>query len=368
MLLLAPPYLIAGPASNHYPNDIDAVCGAGAAFNACPVAGGGMTVELTLTGPCADVTTPFISIGGPTIYDTGEEVATLAARGLCLNAKIGHGYTCTGTISGDPNVYTDCFSLFKVLSPGDEVTATCKDSAGAGCGAGDGFTIEKTEVDVIVTEVGGKTGVGSLVTASGAGNTVGTDLRPNWLVRVNPVDPNGVRHDGIVTFGITRGASTETFTIDTTGKDDAALHAAIVAGYASLPNTLHCVDLVGGEAHAFSGGSRHVSPNQSTCATDPNCHDDETCPIDPNCVFASAGTDVYGGPFVYCAGVTGKESVTQLSVRGVPGQQIVMETTANLPQRGAIPALSVWGMALLVGILLLTGAWLLRRRRAGQLA
>jgi hypothetical protein len=344
LLLFAPPYVIAQ--SNHYPDDD------GAAFpgpyNISTGAPGFVTVSLDQT-KCGPVTTNGFSLDGFPTGLTGAEVSMAVSGRLCTNARI-NGYTCSGTIAAVACAGQACCDFITTVADVVIVDCTKPDPP---CNGG-GFHFEKDPTDPIdagfvVSALGGPANKIQGVLWFGApdpGNTVVVDLLPNWIVRVDPVDPNGIRIDGNLTFGVAvdldPNTPADTFTVDTNGLSDTALHAAIAAEYGdpNRDNPLLCLvkneDPNCGDAVVFSGSPRSIED----------------------------GSEIYRGAFVFCPGVTGRR-IKELSVKGLPGQTIISETTTG-PEHGAVPTLSGWGMALLVGTLLVIGAWLLRRRQAGQ--
>ena len=58
-------------------------------------------------------------------------------------------------------------------------------------------------------------------------------------------------------------------------------------------------------------------------------------------------------------------SLQALEVKGAPGQRFILEDVEPTP---SVPTLSEWGMGVLVAILLLTGIWMIKRRRRFQTA
>ena len=134
---------------------------------------------------------------------------------------------------------------------------------------------------------------------------------------------------GLVTFntpGAPGGSGTNPFTVDTTGKTDSQLHREICDKYAAIgiPTILH------------------TPPDK--------------------------------GGFIDTTSVTGHSiesfnppSVTQFDVTPVAGQTVVSQVSGtNTVSISAVPALSEWGMIILIAVLVLSGMWLIRRRQKLQ--
>jgi hypothetical protein len=187
--------LQAQTASEHFPNDDGAAN--------VQVAG---TMDLMLkeqnVGPIR--ATVALSVG-----ETGQQVAVDAAHELCLEASTSPGIVCD-----DP---TCTFPI------GASKSVTCTRD-----GTGFSLTRLNTQVSFTVAPTGTNK-IQALNCRTSSGNTHGSDLLERVLVRV---EPNGVH--GNVAFRVHHfqgGANPRSFTVNTTGLSDQALHDAIAAGY-----------------------------------------------------------------------------------------------------------------------------------------
>jgi hypothetical protein len=61
-------------------------------------------------------------------------------------------------------------------------------------------------------------------------------------------------------------------------------------------------------------------------------------------------------------------TVREFEVDTLAGQTLVMQTDTPPTAGATVPALSEWGMAILIVLLLLTGVWTIRRRQRLQSA
>jgi hypothetical protein len=154
-----------------------------------------------------------------------------------------------------------------------------------------------------------------------AGNNLGEDLKVNQLVMVEPAGTNGTVNFSV--FHALGGANPRTFSVNTSSfTDPDALANAIAAGYTATGLGLQVVVHEAIVANQFSR-----NPNEFT-----------TC-------------------FVHIKNAT---VATEFRVQGLAGQRIVLETNDGTI---SIPVLSPWGVAALVGTILVTSLWFLRRRR-----
>lgn len=195
--LVRPFFVLAQTASEHFPNDDGGVN--------VQVAG---TMELMLKeqklpGPInASV---VLSIG-----ESGQQVAVDAARQLCLAASTGP----LGMVCDDP---TCTFPI------GASKSITCTK-------AGTGFSITRLNTQVSFTVAPtGTDKIQALNCRTPSGNTHGDDLLERVIVRL---EPNGVQ--GNVVFRVHHvqgGQNPRSFTVNTTGLSDQALHDAISAGF-----------------------------------------------------------------------------------------------------------------------------------------
>jgi len=160
-----------------------------------------------------------------------------------------------------------------------------------------------------------------------AGNTHG-DAHDNAsmtyvLVRI---DPNG--HQGNVTvkaFHTSTGANPRTCTIDTTGQSDQQIHTEMCDCFASMGLVLNPV----------------VLDNPSL-------------------------SDVPANFPGYSVRLVPGSNITQFELDGQPGQILTMETNDTVIVGVGVPALSEWGMIILIAFLVLSGIWMIRRRQKLQ--
>jgi hypothetical protein len=218
-------------------------------------------------------------------------------------------------------------------------TALCTAAIAAGwvCGGGCAFPspllsctnggkqIDFSQTSFSFSVVPGNAGtkIASLHTKTSAGNTHGPDLLSRVLLRVNP---NG--HDGNVLLKATGapGPGPNPFTVNTTGLSDQALHDAIRQGFAAMGVTP--------VLHPASDSVLSIAPAN------------------------------FNGYFVE---ISYPASVTEFEVNGRPGQILIEEATD--PSSLAVPALSAWGAAGLIAIILLfCNRMFLRGRRKEQSA
>ena len=172
-----------------------------------------------------------------------------------------------------------------------------------------------------------------------AGNTANVDLLPQYLVKVNPTGDDALVHHGPVIFQVFHtqgGTNPRTFTIANTASFGTltALQDAIRDGFngMGLSGFTAVTDNTPGKSHFpsdFAG-------------------------------FSVSGTEMPAVPVVRIINVPG--TVTEIGVKAVAGAIAIQETSIQVTG-ASLPGVSPWGMALLFGMLLLTGYWILRRRQ-----
>ena len=198
--LVGPSVVIrAQTASEHFPNDDPN-------GTANVQVAGTMQLGLKVQGLGAPIRASVPVIVG----ESGQQVAVDSARALCVEASTG----VLAMVCDDP---TCTFPI------GGTKTITCASGP-------TGFSITRinTQVSFTVSPTG-STRLQSLSCRTPSGNTHGDDLLERVLVRV---DPNGVQ--GNVVFRVHHfqgGQNPRTFTVNTTGLSDVALHTAIRDGY-----------------------------------------------------------------------------------------------------------------------------------------
>jgi len=159
-----------------------------------------------------------------------------------------------------------------------------------------------------------------------AGNTLGLDLLPQYLVQVKP---NGFA--GNVTFRVYHhlgGTNPRTISVPLQS-DLAALQNAIATGFSGQ----------GFPATVANAGSSYF-------------------PTDfiPGGLGAS-GIQMPASPLVKIS----TASADSIECTAVPGADVTQEM--NVPITPSAPGVSPWGMVLLFGLLLLSGYWVLQRRQ-----
>jgi len=259
----------------------------------------------------------------PASCAVGPTVAINQANALCAAADAIPGIVC-GCAFGSPAACTSPCTMnnsgLAILSCGTGAIGTSPGFALTHAAGGISFSIAGIlAADVLKSNTISNTGIGS---------EVATDPQPVFLVEANPPPPAG-----IMTFKVTHacgGTNPRSFTVDTTGKDTLAIATAIANGYNGLGLPLPCA--LSASVHA------HDELNKYT-----------TDPSEFHCQ--------------YFVRVAGADTVQELSVTGLPGQVIVVQGSDGLGGGGfPAPALSPWGMAALVTVLLFTSLWFLRRR------
>jgi len=154
-----------------------------------------------------------------------------------------------------------------------------------------------------------------------AGNTIGKDILPNYLVAIIR---NGI--NGVVTFRVfhaQQGPNPRTFTVNTSSfPADLDLASAIAAGFQATG--------LGLQARVRQNGVANL--------------------------VSSNGGDFSGSP--YFVHIPNTNTINEIQVEALPGQSVVHETNAL----AAVPALNPWGILALVATFVLTSLWFLRRR------
>lgn len=239
-LYLVPSSLVlAQTASEHFPNDDGGVN--------VQVAG---TMELMLKEQ--KLPGPINASVLLTVGESGQQVAVDAARQLCLAASTGP----LGMVCDDP---TCTFPI------GASKSITCTN-------AGTGFSITRLNTQVSFTVAPtGTDKLQALNCRTPSGNTHGNDLLERVLVRV---EPNSIQ--GNVVFRVNHvqgGQNPRSFTVNTTGLPDQALHDAVTAGFNSMGLGLNAVTrsptscLLPAAPATFPGHFVEVSYSPSTQST-----------------------------------------------------------------------------------------------------
>lgn len=342
VLLMAVPALLPAQttASKDFPND--QTCGGGPpnANVKSTVTSGKVNIRLAVKGAgpgnLPAVRTQDLSPSGIPVFgcDAGDAVTEISVEKVC-SAAVAAGYTCNG-VFGPSFTACDCIPANAIVDcgdagPGQNLLLNCTNG-----GSTSGFSISRGSgaVKFEVSPVAPASQIVGLNHQTSAGNTIGTDMRPQYLLSVLP---NGVL--GPVNFSVfhTQGGSNpRTFSVNVTSalaSDPIALHNAIASGFEGLG--------LGLTALTYDNGlrAREVSP-----------------------IFRTAGAFVRipnAGVKVSQIDVTGAWDATQQK-----GQDIEAETGEAGLGNPHIPTLNPLGLALLVVVLLLSGLWLLRRRQS----
>ncbi len=164
---------------------------------------------------------------------TGAEVAAAGTNPVC-EAALAAGYLCP-TTAPCPCTATGAGGFFETFA----------------YGATPGFDLFKAAGDpkfLVAPTVPGD--LNALNHNTNAGNSIGTDPLPTYMVRV---DKGAV--DGVVNFSVKHfqgGADPRTFNVDTTGLNDLALHQAIETGFEGLGLGLDAIVHPATEASSYS--------------------------------------------------------------------------------------------------------------------
>lgn len=302
LLIAAPAAVWAQGASKDFPNDKPGPSNVGAGDS------GKMSIRAVFK-MTPKVETGVINLFGP---EAGEEVAVTGSNRLC-NDALAKGYTVTGIKGIAACADTSCCNALSTEF--QSITCTI---------GGTGFSLSRNQSDVKfnIGPIGAGQVVNSLNHNSNAGNTIGTDPLPIFLIRV---DKAGM--DGFVDFAVSHtqgGVNPRTFFVDTTGLNDLDLHKAIKNGIEALGLGLTAI------VHPARQASSHS-------------HSDESI----------------NGHFVRIPNALSK-GVLQIDAGGLEGQDIVVETAVF---RGKpVPAVGSEGIVFLTLLLVLTGAWMVYRR------
>jgi hypothetical protein len=218
------------------------------------------------------------------------------------------GGVCGGASNDPTGALRQDWDIFK--APGDQC----------------GFNLLKaSSADTTKVDLGGDptgTCVPTVLNAStNAGNSFEFDLLPFYRFQVVP---NGI--GGIATLAITHnqgGVNPRVVTVDTSGKKSAQIMTEFKAG----------IEATGLGLNTSLHGSSHAA-------------------------FPTAFNSL--GLLVEVSNAQARQ-VVEFTVTAPPGQDNIQETGGPAPSTG-VPALSPWGVAFLVGVLLLTSIWMLRRR------
>jgi hypothetical protein len=310
-LLMALPTLVQADSSLHFPNDKD-----GNTHNVANGTAGVMQIRANFTHT-ANVSTPPLPLPpAPGPGQTGQKVSTEAATALC-NAAVSVGYVCTPHCVFPDSSYHAATCDWQLTGKGFDMWRY---------GGAINYKLAPFGLNSIASHRGKNT----------AGSTIGVDILPMYMVRVNPYFdpgfPGGVHGD--VDFGVYLGdpniatVPDYSFYVNTAayGTDDEALHQAIAAGFVGMGLGLDTyVDCAPGDQH-------YILPNLGD----------------------------FDGCYVRIANVEAA-GVTMVTAGGVQEMFIVAQTGTG--EWSSIPTLSSWGIALLSLILVLTAVWLLRRRQ-----
>jgi hypothetical protein len=324
LTLCVPALVLAQSVSIDTPNDIASPLPAHNVPGAGPQ--GAMKVIVNVNGPNGVL--PKVDTGAGSIAliggDLGQNVASLSANQVCTKA-VAAGYACSGFLNLNPattcvggnGLANDCCTQ----GAATRVDYNCIQGNPAG-----GFSISRVQNDIKFGISAYNAVAGSFLRGvnknTNAGNTLGDDPLPYYLVGIVP---NGV--GGVVTFRVFHaqgGTNPRTFTVNTSSflGDPVGLANAIVTGFQGTGLGLQAEAL--GPGHPLSLYTENSAEFQTSV------------PVR----LASTNT------------------LSDIQVSGLPGQTIIQEDNA-FP---VVPALSPWGIAALVVTLLLTSLWFLRRR------
>ncbi len=290
-----------------------------------PVAAAGdLRIRIKLAGSLPDPRTGAIGLAA---LDSGSMVAQESANAVCA-AAVSAGYFCQGTVGGAAcNVGSPipaggaCCTVNPppFADPGPEYHIFCNVDSNPFSRR---FTIDRpvgADNFVIVT-AGNDLVQNGLSYRTTAVHTVGLDILPQYCLRVDKGSPPA---DGNIDIAVTGGPSAGSFSVNSTGLNDEALHNAIASGFKALP--------AGGIAATLL----------------------------PNAAGKCRDAELFQGFTVFLNDVRA-EQVNKIDVKAAPGQIASAET--SLPG-GNIPTLSEWGLILLAGILTISALWMLHRRR-----
>jgi hypothetical protein len=184
--------------------------------------------------------------------------------------------------------------------------------------------------------------------ASNAGNTVATDMLREMVFQVDPAETEGgARAEGLISVTAVPvvGSPASIAPVDTTGKTLEAIQDELVTKLGLLPVGL---DVRKGRALPDSAvHGRALRDSNGRGQADDKSH------------FRKGGDVNDNFPVVHIRNAGNK--LVRLEIKGQAGQFIGQSTQDVTP---AIPTLGEWGMIALTLLLLASGYWLMRRRRA----
>lgn len=248
--------------------------------------------------------------------DTGVLLAKKGGSSIC-SVALSEGWTITPVLGCAPATGAGCCATLAAGADGTVIFTAEKP-------VGTGFLFTKligdAKFSIAPSGAGIVLGVNS---QTNAGNNLGQDLLPNFLVQVLP---NGV--NGVVTFRIFHtqgGLNPRTFPIDT------GTFTTLTA-----------------QAHAIRDGFNGAGLTGLTAVTRIGKLEAE--------LYAANPQEFIQAPFTH---VIAPASVTEIQVDALPGQIVIEENNAGSTP---VPALSPWGVFALVLTILLASLWFLRRR------
>jgi len=293
--------------------------------------GGTIDVSTKISTPSITIMSKPGGLGAAIVAaDAGRVVAAKVASALCTAADASAAMVCfSGNNLGAEPVAgaAPCGFIGTPAAPAQQV-ATCVETGDTQL-AGDGFTITLTpdgNFNFYLSRSGSaqwRAGDGlECEQRGGCAGTMSGDLLSSHNLRIVP---NGV--NGVMTFDTpgAPGPGTNPFTVNTTGKTDQQIHQEICDKYAAI------------------GVPTIVHPPPSTGGF-----------IDHSSVDGGYSLESFNPP-----------SVTRFDVTILSGQTAVSQVTGS-NSAAPVPALSEWGMIILVALLLLGGIWMMRRRQKLQ--
>ncbi|HXI03603.1 MAG TPA: IPTL-CTERM sorting domain-containing protein [Candidatus Saccharimonadales bacterium] len=294
--------------------------------------GGQMNFRLKITtgqkGDLKDVSTSpghTVTVGDP---EAAAPLAIDSSINLCEAARDA-GYQCDGVLPYCDGSVGDCCDTANNQNPNNLMDVSCQTSASGLPQGKAGFEIYRNAAPnntafQVFASAGAQ--IKALDHNTTAGNRVDTDLNSRFCVRIDRGSP---QVDGTVNFYVRHFHGNgppvnSTFSVDTTGKSDTAIHQEVVDNLTGLG----------------LGLGLGVAANPGM-----------------NCEF----TETFNGPLAAIWRLPGA-GVLEFGVDGVQGQNIVAETN-GVAQAGSIPTLNEWGLLLLVLLLGASAVWMLYHRR-----
>lgn len=320
LAVLSTSILQGASASREFPNTN--LC-AGTPTENVPAGPGGVMRYIVKFKPAGkSTTTTTMDTGSPANIslvpcETGGETTAKGARRICLACLALPGGTVTGTMLNN-----DCSNLSN--SSSDSFICLVNTS---------GIAIPRLKVDVnpldanlpefVVNPKDSGTDLVGLTHTTNAGNAISTDPLSDMRIQITP---NGF--DGVVSFkeNFVLGGTPRSGTVTTTGKSALQIAQDVTALFISFGHT------------------------------DVSTGDDKGAG-DPSSLFIGAHTRIRG------ITTNSGGAVKDVVITGVPGMLVEVEDSE--PVLG-VPAMSAWSIPVLVGLLLLMGVWLLRRRMTAQ--